>query len=159
MKILATNRRARFDYELTERLICGIVLSGAEVKSAKRGHISIKGSYATINRGEVYLINAHISPYLAAGPAAFAETRSRKLLVHKKEIDRLIGLKQSGLAMVPLAVGLDHGLVKVEVGVGRGRKRFDKRELIKKREANRAIARHLRGKTGMASRLNKASRK
>ena len=141
MKIVATNRRAKFDYEVSERLIAGIVLSGAEVKSVKQGHISLRGSYVTLTNDELYLLNTHISPYKYAGAKAFEPTRSRKLLVHKQEIARLAGLKQSGLALVPLAVGLERSLIKIEIGVGRGRKRGDKREVVKKRQAKREIAR------------------
>lgn len=141
MKILAKNRRARYDYDLTETLVAGIALSGPEVKSIKNGHISLKGSYVSIDNGELYLLNAHVSPYKFASDQENDETRPRKLLVHKKELERLIGLKQNGLAMVPTAVGLQRGLVKVEVGVGRGLKRFDKRESKRKRDATRDIER------------------
>jgi SsrA-binding protein len=141
MKILASNRRAKFDYDISETLVAGVVLSGAEVKSAKAGHISLKGSYATINRGELYLLNAHISPYASAKSESFEQTRSRKLLIHKTQLNRLIGLKQSGLSLVPLAIGQERGLVKVEVGIGRGRKVHDKRSSIKARQAQRDIDR------------------
>ncbi len=146
MKVLATNRRAKYDYEISERLEAGIVLSGAEVKSVKAGHISLKGSYITLIGGELYLLNAHISPYKYARPKSFEETRRRKLLVHKREADRLSGLKQAGQALFPLAVGTKHSLIKVEVGVGRGRQRTDKRQIIKKRQAEREIARAVAAK-------------
>ncbi len=141
MKILASNKRAKFDYDLSETIVAGVVLSGPEVKSAKAGHVSLKGSFVSINRGELYLLNTHISPYQPAQDANYEPTRSRKLLVHGQQLKRLIGLKQSGLSLVPTAVGLEHGLVKVEFGIGRGRKRQDKRAVIKKREADRDIAR------------------
>ncbi len=141
MKILASNRQSRRDYELTDSLVAGIALTGAEVKSAKLGHISLKGSYVNLLSGELYLINAHISAYKFAKAEGFEETRSRKLLVHKRQLAELGAFKQSGLALFPLAVGLEHGLVKVKVGIGRGLKHFDKRERAKKREAARDIAR------------------
>lgn len=147
MKILATNRRARHDYELKDTLITGVVLTGAEVKSAKLGHISLKGAYVNVLKGELYLINAHISPYKYANAPDFDETRSRKLLIHKAELDRLLASKQAGMAMVPLAVGLQKGLVKIEVGVGRGKKQYDKRQAIKKRDAERDAARTVAAKT------------
>ncbi len=141
MKIIARNRRARYDYTISNTLIGGLVLLGAEAKSAKLGHLSLKGSYANFMGGELYLINAHISPYKYAGETAFEPTRKRKILIHKEEIAEIIGKKQQGLAIVPLAVGIDHSLVKIELGIGRGKKAFDKRMVIKKREANRDIAR------------------
>jgi SsrA-binding protein len=139
MKIIATNRRAKFDYEIQNKLWVGIVLTGAEVKSIKAAHISLKGSFVQILNGELVLINAHVSPYKFAKVEPHNETRTRKLLAHKKEINRLIGLKQSGLHLMPLAIGIERGLVKVEIGIGKPRKKYDKREQIKKREAERNI--------------------
>lgn len=141
MKIVAKNRRAKFDYDLKEQLITGVVLTGPEVKSVKLGHISLKGSFVTVNNGELYLLNAHISPYKQAQAEDFEPTRSRKLLVHKKELERLATLKQNGNTLVPIAVGLEHGLIKLEIGVGRGRKRYDKRAVAQKRQADREAAR------------------
>lgn len=143
MKIVATNRRARFDYAIKEKLVAGIVLTGAEVKSVKAGHISLKGSFASVNSGELWLVNAHVSAYKFAPSDGYQETRSRKLLIHKKELDRLASSKQAGLSILPLAVGLERGLIKVELGIGRGQKSHDKRETIKKRQAEREIARRL----------------
>lgn len=141
MKVLATNRRAKFDYDITDTLVTGVVLNGAEVKSVKQGAISLKGSYVTINRGELYVLNAHVSHYKHAGIQESDETRTRKLLVHKKELAKLVQAKQNGLAIVPLKVGVERGLIKIEIGIGRGRKKFDKRGLIKQREAARNIDR------------------
>lgn len=143
MKVIASNRKARHDYSVDHTLLAGIALNGGEVKSIKAGHISLKGSFVTINQGELYLINAHVTPYKFAA-SADEPTRRRKLLVHKNELTELVGFKQQGLAMVPLAVGLVRGLVKVEIGIGRGRKKYDKRQVLKKREAERAIARVLK---------------
>lgn len=146
MKVIAKNRRAKFDYEITENLVAGIALSGPEVKSVKQGHISLKGAYVTINNNELYLLNAHVSPYKFADAKNQEETRTRKLLVHRKELDRLVGLKKSGHTLIPLVVGVQRGLVKIEVGVGRGKKKYDKREVSKKRQAERDIARKISAK-------------
>jgi len=145
MKLLAKNRRATFDYEVTDKLVAGIVLSGAEVKSAKLGHVSLKGSYITVKDNEAWLNNAHFTPYNQAGNRAGLDpTRTRKLLLHRKQIDQLMGKKQGGLQLIPLALLEERRLVKVEVGVGKGKKRYDKRETMKRRtqerEANRQIA-------------------
>lgn len=145
MKLLAKNRRATFDYEVTDKLVAGIVLSGAEVKSAKQGHVSLKGSYITVKDNEAWLNNAHFTPYNQAGNRAGLDpTRTRKLLLHRKQIDQLMGKKQGGLQLIPLALLEERRLIKVEVGVGRGKKRYDKRETMKRRtqerEANRQIA-------------------
>lgn len=145
MKLLAKNRRATFDYEVTDKLVAGIVLSGAEVKSAKLGHVSLKGSYITVKDNEAWLNNAHFTPYNQAGNRAGLDpTRTRKLLLHRKQIDQLMGNKQGGLQLIPLALLEERRLVKVEVGVGKGKKRYDKRETMKRRtqerEANRQIA-------------------
>jgi SsrA-binding protein len=141
MKIIATNRRAKYDYQIEDTLVSGVVLLGHEVKSVKAGHISLKGSYATINRGELYLINAHITPHPGALEAKSEPTRSRKLLVHKKQLTKIIAQKQAGLSLVPLSVGLERGFVKVELGIGRGQKKFDKRQAKQARDAERDMAR------------------
>jgi SsrA-binding protein len=145
MKLLAKNRRATFDYEVTDKLVAGVVLSGAEVKSAKLGQVSLKGSYITVKDGEAWLNNAHFTPYNRAGNRSGLDpTRTRKLLLHRKQINELLGKKQGGLQLIPLALLEERRLVKVEVGIGRGKKRYDKRETIKRRtqerEANRQIA-------------------
>lgn len=147
-KFLAENRRAKFDYEILETLEAGIILSGQEVKSAKEGHMSLKGAYVTVNRGEAFLINAQISPYKKAGRLeGFDPRRSRKLLLTKKEIKRLSGkLKEKGLTLVPLSAYNKHGFIKIEIALGKGKAKIDKREKIRKREADRKIRRVLRGK-------------
>jgi SsrA-binding protein len=145
MKLLAKNRRANYDYAISEKMVAGLVLSGAEVKSAKLGQVSLKGSFITIKEGEAYLNNAHFTPYNYAGNASRLDpTRPRKLLLHKKELAQLIGSKQSGLNAVPLSLLEDHRLVKVEIGVGRGKKRYDKRETIKRRTQEREAARDIK---------------
>lgn len=137
MKILARNRRARFDYEIHKTLIAGVVLRGGEVKSAKSGHISLTGSYVMLRGNEAYLASARISPYQPAADSPTDPERDRKLLLRKQEITKLIADKQNGLSVVPLAAGLTRGLVKIEIGIGRGRKVRDKRHLIQEREAAR----------------------
>jgi len=141
MKVIASNRRAKFDYEITDTLVAGVVLTGAEVKSTKQGHISLKGSYITVNRGELYLFNAHITPYKPASDANADPEQPRKLLVHKRELKKLIAARQNGDSMVPLRVGIEHGFIKIEVGVGRGRKKTDKRQALRTREASKAMRR------------------
>ena len=146
MPTLATNKRAHFDYELLEEYEAGLVLSGAEVKSAKKGHLSLKGSFVTIHDGELYLTNAHITPYAFANPLTpYDPTRSRKLLVKKSEIKSLIGkLHVKGLTLVPLRVYTKRRLIKLAFAVGRGKKAFDKRSDIAKKEDKRKIERALK---------------
>ncbi|HEX3081637.1 MAG TPA: SsrA-binding protein SmpB, partial [Candidatus Saccharimonadia bacterium] len=135
MKLLAKNRRASFDYEITEHLVAGLVLSGDEVKSLRAGHGSLKGSFIALRENEAYVNNAHITPYAkASNPKDLDPTRARKLLLHRRQIDQLIAHKQAGLSVVPTALLLDGKLVKLEIGVGRGKKRYDKREAIKRRD-------------------------
>lgn len=142
MKVLAKNSRATYDYQIVEKLVAGIALSGAEVKSIKQGHVSLKGSYVALQGGEAYLIGAHVSPYQSA--ANFEPERTRKLLLHKKEIDKLATERQAGLTAVPMAILLSKNLVKVEVGIGKGKKEFDKRQTIKKRQSEREAARQIK---------------
>jgi SsrA-binding protein len=145
MKLLAKNRRATFDYELTERLVAGLSLTGDEVKSIKAGFASLKGSFISLHEGEAYLTNAHVTPYAHAGhKAGIDPTRSRKLLLHRKQLDQLIVHKQSGLSAVPTALLQAKQLIKLEIGIGRGKKRYDKRETIKRRDTDRELARSLK---------------
>lgn len=124
-----------------------MVLTGPEVKSIKDGNVSLKGSYATIIGRELWLVNAHVGAYKPAGPMKHDPTRSRKLLVRRSDIDRLIGtLKSQGVTLVPLSVFSHRGLIKVELGLGRGKGKKDKRETIKRREVERKIGRALRQK-------------
>lgn len=145
MKVLAKNRRASFDYELTEHLVAGLVLSGDEVKSLKSGFGSLKGSFVSLRDNEAYLTAAHITPYSkASDKAGIDPTRNRKLLLHRRQIDTLIAHKQAGLSVVPTALLLAGSLIKIEIGVGRGKKRYDKRETMKRRDTERDIARQLK---------------
>lgn len=151
MKIISTNKRAHFDYDIADTYHAGLVLFGHEVKSVKSGHVSLKGSFVVAKRGfnklpELYLINAHISLYKYAGPmASYDPIRSRKLLLHKNEIKFLIGkISEQGLTLVPIKIYTERSLVKLEFGIGRGKKKHDKREDIKKRETDREISRAMK---------------
>lgn len=146
MSTLAINKRAVFDYEILDKFEAGLVLGGAEVKSTKRGHLSLKGSFVTMHDGELYLTNAHISPYPFANPlTAYDPTRSRKLLVRKAEIKSLVGkLHVKGLTLVPLRVYTKRRLIKLEFAVAKGKKAHDKRSDIAKHEAKREIERKLK---------------
>lgn len=146
MSILATNKSASFDYELLDKYEAGLVLTGAEVKSIKTGHISLKGSFVTLHSEELYLTNANISPYpFAKSSAAYEPTRSRKLLVRKIEIRHLIGkLQVKGLTLVPLRVYTKKRLIKLEFALAKGKKAYDKRKDISKKESKRKIERALK---------------
>jgi SsrA-binding protein len=145
MKVYAENRKARFNYEILEEFEAGIILSGAEVKSIRAGHISLKEAFATVRNGEIFLTNAHISPYKPAGNEGYDPTRSRKLLLNSSEITKLIGKSgEQGLTLVPLRVYDKSGKIKVEIGLAKGKKKYDKREIIKKREQIREVKRDLK---------------
>ena len=147
MKLIASNKRARFDYAITERLVAGLVLTGAETKSIKLGHISLKGSFVNFQSSEAYLTGAHVTPYQNAATTDTLPDRPRKLLLHRRQLAELEAARQAGLSVVPLAVGAEHGLVKVELGIGRGRKRYDKRAGLKARQADRDIGRTLKSRS------------
>lgn len=137
--ILATNDRARYDYELLEALEAGLALTGQETKSAKTGHMKLKGAHVAFHHGEAFLIGAHIARYPKAGPLPdYDPERSRKLLLHRKELDRLRGKREEeGLTIVPIRAYMKGGRIKIEVAVARGRKQYEKREAIKKRDVER----------------------
>ena len=143
------NRKARFNYQLGERIEAGVVLSGAEVKSVKLGQISLNESFARIDeKGEVWLLNAHIHPYKFASNENYEPTRSRKLLLKKSEIiDLLKHLEGKNLSLIPSAVYTKKNRVKVELTIGKGKKSWDKRETVKKRDLNRETRRIMRGKS------------
>lgn len=139
------NRQARSHYEFLDHYEAGLVLTGAEVKAAKKGHVSLKGAYVTHENSELWLKNAHISPYQRANQPGYEPERPRKLLMRRKEIDSIMGkLSQEGLTMIPEKVYSKSGLIKVELVLARGLKKHDKRERIKKRDVSRDIARALR---------------
>ena len=144
MKIIKKNKRAQFDYFLLKRFIAGIVLTGAEVKSIKSGGININESYVRIHSGQLFLWNALISKSVYG---EIEPDREKKLLIHKKELVEIQkDLEQKGLTVIPIALGLDHGLIKIEIAVAKGKKRYDKRETVKEREAQRIIRRKYLGK-------------
>ena len=137
-KILDSNRQALHLYEITERYEAGVSLLGTEVKSLRAGGSNLRDAFAMVNRGEAFLYNWRIAPYSHGNLENHDPLRVRKLLLHRSEIRRLIGAtKMSGLTLVPLKVYLKEGRVKVELGLGRGRKLYDKREAIKKKEMKR----------------------
>ncbi len=146
MPIIAVNKYAKFSYDLLENFEAGIVLSGQETKSVKMGQINLKGSYVSVKNGEIYLINAHISPYKHAGKLPdYDPVSPRKLLLRKKEIRYLIGkIQEKGLTLVPIKVYTEHNRVKLEIALAKGKKLIDKRETIKKREQDRNIRRMLK---------------
>ncbi|XOA42645.1 MAG: SsrA-binding protein SmpB [Candidatus Nealsonbacteria bacterium] len=147
MKEITKNKKAYFNYEILERFRAGISLIGQEVKSIKSGRISLQGTYVVLKDEEVFLIGANIPPYQPKNaPKDYNPERTRKLLLKKSEIKYLIGkTKQKGLTIVPLRVYNIRGKIKLEIAIAKGKKKFDKRELIKKREAEREIRRTLRG--------------
>ncbi len=148
MKKVAINRRVKYDYEITDHLIAGVVLTGQEVKSVKLGNVSLKGSYIGILGNEAYLKNAHINRYkLASATEEYEPTQDRKLLLHKKEIASLLNaIKSEGKIVVPLYIGIQKGLVKVELIIGKSKKRYDKRESIKIRDMLRDAGRDIKNK-------------
>lgn len=146
-KIIATNRKARHDYHIIDTMEAGIVLTGTEVKSLRQGKANLKDSYARVDNEEVYLFNTHISPYTEGSYNNHEPLRQRKLLLHKKEIRKLIGkVQEKGLTMVPLKLYFKNGKVKVELAVVRGKKMYDKRRDLDKRESQREIERHMKHK-------------
>lgn len=147
-KMIANNKKARHEYFIDEVMEAGLVLTGTEVKSLRMGKANIKESYAVVNDGEAYIQGMHISPYEMGNRYNPDPLRTRKLLLHKREINRLIGLIQKkGFTIVPLRLYLnDKGLVKLEIGIARGKKLHDKRNDLAKKDANRDIQRALRDK-------------
>ncbi|MBW2362910.1 MAG: SsrA-binding protein SmpB [Deltaproteobacteria bacterium] len=146
-QIIASNRRARFEYEILDTWEAGMVLLGPEVKSLRAGNANLSDGYAVTKRGELWLLNAHISPYKEAGRDNPDPRRERKLLLHRREIEKLSSqLSERGLTLVPLSLYFKNGRAKVELGLARGKKRYDKRETIKRREQDREIARATRSR-------------
>ncbi len=138
MKPLAVNRKARFEYELLEKFVAGIALTGSEVKSLREGHVSLQEGFVAFEAGEAYLVGVHIAAYHHAGYANHDPLRRRKLLLHKREIKRLAGkVNEKGLTLVPLAIGAEGNWIKVELALGRGKKLHDKREAVRRRTLDR----------------------
>lgn len=143
-RTIAKNRKARHDYAIEDTLEVGIVLKGTEVKSIRQGKVNLKDSFAHVDSGEVFLHNCHISPYEQGNRYNVDPTRKRKLLLHKREIRKLIGYTaQQGYSLIPLNIYLKEGLVKIELAVAKGKKLYDKRHDIAKKEAQRRIQRHI----------------
>jgi len=144
---IAKNRRARHDYIIINTYEAGIVLTGSEVKSLRDGKANISDAYGMVRDGEIYLINLHISPYERASYNNHEPTRTRKLLLHKREIGRLIGaIEREGLTLVPLELYFKRGIAKVAPALGKGKKAHDKREDAKAKDADREIARVFRAR-------------
>ncbi|MGB8468098.1 MAG: SsrA-binding protein SmpB [Candidatus Babeliales bacterium] len=147
MKIVAQNKKALFDYEILERLEAGIVLTGDEVKAIRAGHISLLGAYATFHQGELMLINCNITPYDKAYEKRDDQaTRSRKLLLHKRELNSLIGdISRRGVTLIPLKVYFtERSLIKVEIGIAKHKNAADKRSALRERDIKRETARELK---------------
>ncbi len=147
IKTIATNRKAHHDYNILETLEAGIALSGSEIKSVRASHVSLGEAYVKSENGELWLINAHIARYSDASYMGHEPTRRRKLLVHRKELRRLAGkLAEKGLTLVPLRMYLKERLAKLEIGLGRGKKLYDKRETIARRDMERELERTLKNR-------------
>jgi SsrA-binding protein len=147
VKIVASNRKARHEYFIEDTIEAGIVLKGTEVKSIRAGRINVKESYAMVENGEAYVYNMHISPYEQGNIYNVDPIRKRKLLLHKREIQRLEAqVMQKGYTLIPLSVYIKDGLVKVELALGKGKKLYDKREDIAKKDAMRKIERQVKEK-------------
>jgi SsrA-binding protein len=144
VKVISTNRKASHEYFLYDQFEAGLVLKGSEIKSIRARQISIKEAYIAIDQGEAWLVDAHIAPYNPASRENHDPTRRRKLLLHRKEIEKLNdGLSQKGLTIIPLKLYLKNGRAKIELALARGKKNYDKRAAIAKRDAEREIQRNL----------------
>jgi len=147
VKVVTENRKARHDYFIEETYEAGIALKGTEVKSLRAGKANLKDSYAQVENGELYLFNMHISPYEQGNRFNVDPVRTRKLLLHKLEINRLYGkVKQQGLTLVPLKVYFKKGRIKVELALDKGKKIYDKRDAMAEKDAKREMERTARGK-------------
>ena len=146
-KLIATNRKARHEFDILETYEAGLCLKGTEVKSLREGQVNFKDSYASISNQEVWLVGCHIAPYHHGSDANHDPDRSRKLLLHRREIARLIGkVAERGLTLVPLRLYFKEGRAKLELGLARGRKLHDKRQAIRERDERREMAKEARGR-------------
>lgn len=144
-KTVASNKRARHDYEIVETHEAGIVLTGSEVKSLRAGQANLTDAFATLRDGRLVLNNAHIAPYHQAHMGGHEPKRPRQLLMHRKEVDRLAGkVHEAGLTLVPLRIYFREGLAKVEIALAKGKRKYDKRHALKEREAGREMARAMK---------------
>ena len=145
IETIARNRRARHDYAIIDTFEAGLVLTGSEVKSLRDGKANLSDAYGIVRNGEIFIINLHISVYERASYNNHEPTRTRKLLLHKREIGRLIGaIERQGLTLIPLELYFKRGIAKVAIALGKGKKQHDKREDAKARDADREIARAVR---------------
>ncbi len=145
MKTITTNRRARHDYQITETYEAGLVLTGSEVKSLRNGNANLKDAYVVFRDGEAWLVGAHIAPYSFSRDGGHEPERQRKLLLHKGEIERMAAkVAERGLTVVPLSLYFKEGRAKLEVGLGRGKSRYDKRQTLKEKEQKREMDRAMR---------------
>ena len=143
--VVAQNKKAHYDYEITETFEAGIVLTGTEIKSVRQARINIRDGFARVRNGEVWLSNVHISPFDEGNIWNVDPTRSRKLLLHKKQIAKIEAeISQAGMSFVPLRVYVKDGFAKVLMGLAKGKKNYDKRETIKRKEQNQDIAKQLK---------------
>jgi SsrA-binding protein len=139
-KVIATNRKARHDYHIEDTIEAGLVLTGSEIKSIRAGQVNLRESYAVNRDGELWLVNAHIAAYKQASHENHDPRRDRKLLLQRREINRLIGkLQEKGLTLVPLKIYLKDSWAKVELGVARGKRAYDKRQTLRERDDRRRI--------------------
>ena len=146
-KTVASNKKAFYDYHIEEKYEAGISLLGTEVKSLRAGKANLKESYVIIKDGEAFLFNCHISPYSHGNINNHEPLRTRKLLLHKKEIAKLWGkISQQGLTLIPLKIYFKHGRAKVEIGLAKGKRQYEKRLSVKEKEAKREIERHLKSR-------------
>ena len=144
-KVVSTNRKAFHDYLIFDKFIAGIVLTGTEIKSIRKGMLNLKDSFAKIEDGEIFLYNMHISPYEQGNRYNHEPDRVRKLLLNKQEILKILGkIKKDGYAIIPLELFLSHGFAKIEIGLAKGKKLYDKRESIAKKTQERDIARQIK---------------
>lgn len=149
-KTLSQNKKAYHDYFIEETYETGMVLQGTEIKSIRAGRVNLKDSFARVQNGEVFLHNMHVSPYEQGNRYNHEPLRTRKLLLHRKEISKLIGMtKEEGYTLVPLKVYLKNGFAKLLLGLGKGKKKYDKREDLKRKEAKRDIERAFRERQKM----------
>ncbi|EGW37080.1 SsrA-binding protein SmpB [Desulfosporosinus sp. OT] len=145
IKIVSENRKAFHDYFIEDRVEAGIILTGTEIKSIRNGKVNLKDSYARLNDGEVWVHQMHISPYEQGNRFNHDPLRPRKLLLHRAEINKLVGkIQLQGLTLIPIKIYLKKGLAKVELAVGQGKKNYDKRQSLAEREGKRDIERALR---------------
>lgn len=145
MKIISDNKKARHNYELLEKFEAGLVLRGSEVKSLRAGHVALKDAFVAFSKGEAFLQNAHISPYEASSYNNHEPERRRKLLLHRREIERLDGqVREKSYSCVPTKIYFKKGRVKIEIALARGKKLFDKRETLKRRQIDRELQRQIR---------------